>query len=149
MKMGFKKLILILVLGCILLLIGLGISIKQGIFISNSISTEGRIIEVKEKVEWSSKKKHTEITYYPRVQFKTKSGKIVTFVSSIGSSNKSNYKIGEMEKVIYKDGPNPDAQIDSFSTIWMLPLLLILSGIIFIVIYFIGFFRMRTNNKSS
>ena len=61
-------------------------------------------------------------TYRPEVEFRTRDGEHITFVASTGSSRRPTP--GRKVKVLYYPADPEDADIASFGTFWVIPLLL-------------------------
>lgn len=71
-----------------------------------------------------------DITYRPRVRFRTREGDSVEFTSSVGS-HPAAFGVGETVAVIYNPASPDDARIDSFFQLWFAPLLLGGMGVVF------------------
>jgi hypothetical protein len=73
------------------------------------------------------------IFFRPQVQFSDTNGKEFTFKSSIGSRRKP-YRIGASVKVLYPLDNPADADIKSFTSLWLPPL--------FLLVFVVGFLGM-------
>lgn len=62
-------------------------------------------------------------SYAPIVEFVAENGETVTFTSNVSSSSRPT--IGERVKVIYPANSPADAEIDSFFTLWFIPIMFI------------------------
>ena len=71
--------------------------------------------------------------YYPQVQFAISSGQAFRFQSSAGSS-RAEYGVGQEVKVLYCADNPQQAEIDSASSLWLLPGIMIGMGIVFVVV---------------
>lgn len=126
----------ILFIGVILILISFGLGIKNVLFIYNANTAEGTVINVISEMSDGS------VTYWPEVQFKTKSGEVKTFVSSLGSAPPA-YDIGDKVKVLYSYDSKLNAEINSFSSIWFGSLFMFFMGAAFIMFFIIGYFQLN------
>lgn len=119
--------IIVLVVSISCLLLGIGFSIKNVLFLSRAISTEGVVIGLKEKTSTDD----MSTLYRPEVQFRTQEGEVKTFISSV-ASRPPRYQVGRKVNVVYeyKNGRILRAEINSFSTLWFAPRILIFMGII-------------------
>ncbi len=71
--------------------------------------------------------------YYPLVEFKIPSGQMISFQSSVGTS-RAGYSIGQQVKVLY-DARNPqEAEIDSLTSLWLLPGCMLAMGLVFTLV---------------
>jgi hypothetical protein len=106
--------IIVLVVSISCLLLGIGFSIKNVLFLSRAISTEGVVIGLKEKTSTDD----MSTLYRPEVQFRTQEGEVKTFISSV-ASNPPRYQVGSKVNVAYeyKNGRILSAEINSFSTL--------------------------------
>lgn len=119
--------IIVLVVSISCLLLGIGFSIKNVLFLSRAISTEGVVIGLKEETSIDD----MSTLYRPEVQFRTQEGEVKTFISSV-ASRPPRYQVGRKVNVVYeyKNGRILSAEINSFSTLWFAPRILIFMGII-------------------
>ena len=94
-------------------------------FSSKAYKATGTVVELKKvrRLSTSSSGSTSHVTtYYPVVRYQTKNGKNVTFTSSSGSYP-SPYKRGDRVTLLY-DPENPQkARIESFSSMWLAPIL--------------------------
>lgn len=106
--------IIVLVVSISCLLLGIGFSIKNVLFLSRAISTEGVVIGLKEETSIDD----MSTLYRPEVQFRTQEGEVKTFISSV-ASNPPRYQVGSKVNVAYeyKNGRILSAEINSFSTL--------------------------------
>jgi hypothetical protein len=68
--------------------------------------------------------------YYPTFQFITDDGKEVTSVGPVGSS-RPRYRVGASVKVLYSPDNPEKAQLNSFTDLWLMPILLGFFGLAF------------------
>ncbi|QIP17430.1 DUF3592 domain-containing protein [Spirosoma aureum] len=121
----------------------LGIGLLTGAFfsyrnirqwLSDTDKATGRVIglDKRQSVDRFNDRDSYSTAYYPVVQFSGPSGQSITFRSSVGSSS-PDYQIGESVSVLY-DRQNPDsARVDAFMSIWLVPLVLGVLGIVFMI----------------
>lgn len=118
------------IIGMALLGSALYLYMDKQAFLKKAEVTQGIVVEL---IRSRSKK---SATYRPVVEFTTKSGKKIEFVSSMGS-NPPSYNEGENVEVIY-DPINPNkADIKSFGTLYLGPLILSFIGIFFFLFGFL------------
>ena len=89
---------------------------RRRAFMRNSATASGTIVALTENRE------RDEISYFPRVKFKTPSGREVTFESETGSTADAG-RIGDTVTVRYRPDQPYVAEIDSFMSLWGLTLL--------------------------
>jgi len=85
------------------------------------------------------------IMYAPIISFTTKEGDKIEFTSAIGNNSPS-YRVGETVEIIYDPKEPNKADINSFTSLWMAPLILGVFGIIFFLIGF-SIFLHEMNDK--
>ena len=96
-------------------------------FVKNSSAGEGVVIDL---VWRESSGRSRGGAYYPRVRFRTDSGQEFVFVSSTGSRPAS-FQVGERVHVLYSPDNPTRARIDSFGSLWVLPLVFGSLGLVF------------------
>ena len=119
--------------GVLFFVIGIGIVIasvasflKRRRQVANSLSSDGLVTAFATEM---GRRGHL---YYPLVQFKTTSGEVISFQSSVGAS-RAGYSIGQQVKVLY-DGRNPqEAEIDALTSLWLVPGCTLAMGLAFTV----------------
>ena len=106
------------VLSGIFLLIGAAMLIAAGrefarrrAFLRNSGTASGTIIALTENRE------RDEISYFPKVAFRTPSGRDITFQSGMGGGT-TEKKIGDSVTVRYRLDQPQIAEIDAFMSLW-------------------------------
>jgi hypothetical protein len=122
-----------LFVGLLFLVIGIGIVIasvvnfsKRRSQIAHSLPAEGLV------TAFATETGRRGLLYYPLVQFKNSSGQIVSFQSSFGTSQ-ARYSIGQPVKVLY-DARNPqEAEIDSLTSLWLVPGCILAMGLAFTI----------------
>jgi hypothetical protein len=86
---------------------------------------QGTVIELKE--DSSGANSHT--VYYPIIRFADKAGQEHTLYSTSGSFPPA-YEVGERVSVLYDPANPKEAKVNSFTGLWLLPLILgILGGL--------------------
>lgn len=119
--------LLFFVLGICLLISSIVAFIKKRRQVANSSSATGVVTEL---VRGMGQRGYL---YYPQVQFTTASGQTVSFNSSVGS-NPAGYAVGQNVEVVY-DPRNPQqAEIDSATSLWVVPGCLLGMGLVFTVL---------------
>lgn len=98
-------------------------------FLSQATQTEGVVVDL------SLSRSDNSDVYYPVVTFQTQSGESVQFKASVGS-NPPSYEEGEKVEVLYDPAAPKEAEINSFSSLYLAPLIL---GILGSVFFLIGF----------
>lgn len=113
-------------------------------FIEKSLSTTGTVIRLSEEFDDDN-----DILFSPIVRFETIKGKIIEFKSTT-SSNPPSHRVGENVSVLY-DPKNPyNAKINSFTSLWLAPILFLGLGIIFSGIgSFIFIDRLKSKKKAN
>ena len=102
-------------------------------FVSNAESATGVIVDFITTYDEDGE------SHYPVVPFTTNQLMRVEFKSSVGSGSVP--RIDSAVEILY-DGANPeDARINSFTTIWLFPLIVTGLGVVFGAVGFGGFFR--------
>ncbi|PBJ09034.1 DUF3592 domain-containing protein [Flavobacterium sp. ACN6] len=100
---------------------------NKSAFLEKAVSVQGTVIEM------VAKRSDNSTTYSPVISFKTKSGQEITFSSSI-SSNPPSYSVNETVEVLYNPADPKEANINTFSSLWIGPLILGGIGIVFFLI---------------
>ena len=98
---------------------------------------EGTVVRLIEKAEPGE----TPVIY-PFFKFKAENGKTYTVKGGVGS-NPAAYTVGEKLSVVYDPDRPQDAHIDSFTELWLAPLVLLLMGFIFVLAGLFG--RVQRN----
>ena len=96
-------------------------------FVHSSSAGDGVVIE---NVWRESSGRSRGGSYYPRVRFRTGSGQDFVIISSTGSSPPS-FRVGERVQVLYSPDNPTRARIDSFGSLWALPLIFGCIGLVF------------------
>lgn len=125
------------VIGSIFILISSVLIINKILFLSKACSAEGTVIYMK-----TSKGHDNGTTFTPVVQFKLTDGENITFTSSVGS-NPPQFKIGDSVKVLFSPDKPDNAEINSFVSLWLLQIIFLFIGIVFLIISIIGLTKMR------
>ena len=114
-------------------LVGSGMLIAAGrefggrrAFLRNSATASGTITALTENRE------RDEISYFPKVEFHTPSGRGITFQSGMGG--RAARRIGDSVTVRYRLDRPHDAEIDAFMPLWGLSLVFGTLGTAFVLI---------------
>ena len=133
-KVGY----LYLILGVLMFLGGLYITKSMSDFIDNALSAKGTVIELVQK----------EDSLYPIVSFKDKTEKQHTFESNFGCSPAC-YKEQEQVTVLYSDGNVKAPKVSGFMSLWLPSLLLLGTGISFVIVSLFQIKRLRGSMAQS
>lgn len=100
---------------------------RKRAFLRNSATAAGTIVALTED------RNRDEISYFPKVEFHTPSGRSITFQSGMGSSTAAR-TIGDSVRVRYRLDQPHVAEIDAFMPLWGLTLLfgVLGSGFLFV-----------------
>ena len=92
-------------------------------FVDTAVRTKGEVVDVKRIEETRRRDGRTreEVTYYPVVEFDDGDGQTHEFRSSAGS-NPPAYSEGDRVEVLYDPGDPQQASINSFTSLWVGPL---------------------------
>jgi hypothetical protein len=112
------------IVGIVMLYQALGWTLTQYDFVTNSDTTEGRVVELVER------KSDKGYLYAPRVEFISKENETVTFISGL-YSNPARYREGQAVPVRYSQTNPQGAEIDSFFVIWFGSILMWILGLAF------------------
>ncbi len=100
---------------------------------------EGVVFAVKENAGTYNKGRKTSSTYHPVVRYSTSDGKEIEFTSRLGSGFTLRTN-GELVTVLYDPARPEAAEIDSFLTLWLAPLIFGMFGILLSIV---GYLDMR------
>jgi hypothetical protein len=113
------------------LLIGGFVSVaRTRAFIAKAVETTGEVVELEEE---PATEPGEPLTYRPVVSFVLDSKQRVRFKSMV-HSNPPAYDVGESVSVLYEPNRPHEARIRSFTSLWLLALILIGLGLIFSVL---------------
>ncbi|MGI8545316.1 MAG: DUF3592 domain-containing protein [Aridibacter sp.] len=122
--------------GLVLSFIGVFFWHRTKTFVGRSVKTEGLIMGFDESTD-------DGISYAPIIRFTTNDGSTLKFTDSV-YSNPPGYKVGERVKIFYHQSNYKDARVAAFSRLYFLPVLLMLTAVIFfgsaLFVAFIEFF---------
>lgn len=138
----------------IALLAGAGfICLQNAQRIDSSLTAHGTVMAVKETVSYerdsdNPRRKHKSIHYSPVISFIPKNGNAVIFTSS-GFAFGGLYDVGDSVKVLYNPAtPKDDPVVGDFWTLWLIPTVLGIFGLISFLIGVSAIFNpLRFNNK--
>jgi preprotein translocase subunit SecG len=123
-------------------------------FKKTAVEAQGSVIELKEDRSGGTDS-HT--VYYPIIRFADKAGQEHTLYSSAGSYPPA-YEVGERVPVLYDPANPKEAKINSFTGLWLWPLILgILGGLdlltglflLFVLLLILRWAEKRTAKASS
>ena len=124
----------------VFLLVGIGLLVAAGIFaertsrfVGQAITTSGEVVELVRSRSSNSSSGTRNYTFKPRVRFTAPDGKVVEFLSNVGS-NPPGFTIGEQVRVLYDRDDPTDALIDDFVSLWLIPLILSGIGLVFFTV---------------
>ena len=89
-------------------------------FVHSSSVGDGVVIE---NVWRESSGRRRSGSFYPRVRYRTMSGQDFVIISNTGSRPPS-FRVGERVQILYSPDNPTRARIDSFGSLWALPLVL-------------------------
>ena len=113
---------LLWLIGGMMMFIGMGMIGNTVLFVSNSLTTKGRVVALHWQYVTGSDASR------PVIEFVSEKENTIRFSPNI-SSNPPMYDIGEIVEVIY-DPQNPqNANIDQFLILWLSPLTIFLVGV--------------------
>lgn len=96
-------------------------------FLSSALTTDGKVIEL------IRSRSQDSVTYRPVVQFVARDGSNIEFSSNSGS-NPPSYSRGQTVEVLYREDAPEKAKINSFFSLWGLPVILGSLGAVFVLI---------------
>jgi hypothetical protein len=136
---------LILIPGTVLLIVGIGFGISTRVFITHSISANGKVIRLDEKTNSDGK-----VGYSPVFTYINADGNSYTIYSDT-SSNPPGFVEGESVRVLYSKDDPASARIDSFLQLWLMPVVFCSIGGVFALsgTLFLFFTRKQAKNASS
>jgi hypothetical protein len=118
--------LLFFVIGIVILISGVVSVFKTRSRVANSLSADGVV------TAFATGMGKSGYLYYPVVQFRIPSGQAISFQSSVGKS-RAGYSVGQQVKVLY-DARNPqEAEIDSLSSLWLVPGCMLAMGLAFTI----------------
>ncbi|MBX9256680.1 DUF3592 domain-containing protein [Desmonostoc muscorum CCALA 125] len=119
--------------GSIIAVTGIIIGMNTRSFVAAAIPAEGTVIELVQRLSSPDSKGRRSYIYYPVVQYTTRSGESTIFESNSGSSPPQFAK-GQHVEILYTPDKPGSAMINSWLTLWFLPLMLTGLGSIFAVV---------------
>ena len=120
MERGKFNAVVVTIIGICLFIFSFIYFINSQRFIKSSIIADGKIVDL---IWQSSRGRHGgHYTCHPKASFTASDGKEYTFVSTLGSSIRSNF-VGENVKILYPLGNPSKARIASFMDFWGIPLI--------------------------
>jgi len=128
-----------LLVGLVSLIFGIFQFIKAKKLVKNGVTVSAKIAEVIRKESQSQDEdgfSTTSYSYAPVFEFEVKNGEKYSVESKHGFANKNKFKVGDIVDVIYLEEKPQEASIKKFGSLWSLPVILIILGILFIVMSF-------------
>lgn len=133
--------VILFLVGLVFLVFGILQFVKVKKLTSKGIVTTGKILEIKQ-VETSSQDSEgyttTGYSYSPVFEFRDTKGEKHTVESRHGFANSKKFKIGDEVEIIYLEEKPQDASIKKFGSLWSLPVILILVGVMFVAVSFVS-----------
>jgi len=121
---------------------------KRFLLSRNGLPGRGKVIE-NYKSETTSRKNGydtTDISYYPVVEFRTRSGETIRFRGSTGSGV-PDYEAGAPVDVLYDPEKPHEAQISAFSQFWLGPMVVTIVGLIMFILGVGSFFMIGESDR--
>lgn len=134
MKYGFTA------IGLMLLFAAFSFYQDTQAFLETAVTSDGTVVEL------ISVRSDSSTTYKPLVEFETRTGELIEFTTS-SSSNPPSYYKGEPVEVLYQEHAPRNAQINNFSSLWLLTLILAGIGFVLFLIGFLIIFFGRLKSK--
>lgn len=101
--------------------------VRRRAFLRGSTTANGVVVSFRED------RSRDEISYFPRIRFRTPAGREVTFESGAGSS-RSSLQIGDSIAVCYRRDQPEMAEVGSFAALWGPTLLFATLGLAFLFV---------------
>jgi hypothetical protein len=102
---------------------------RRKAFFRGSATGSGIVVALTENRETDA------VSYFPKVRFRTSSGREITFQSGMGSSVEAR-RIGDAVAVRYRSEQPEDAELDGFMPLWGPTLILEALGVSFLLVGF-------------
>ncbi|WP_066382429.1 DUF3592 domain-containing protein [Anabaena sp. CA = ATCC 33047] len=115
--------------GSIFAVTGIIITLNTRSFVATSVTTQGTVIDLIPRSSSSSR----SVVYYPVVRFTPSSGDPITFAANSGSNPPAHTR-GEQVEVLYNPQKRDSAMINSWLSLWFLPVMFTGMGSLFVVI---------------
>ena len=120
------------ILGAVMLVAAVLWALYQWSFRSNARRAEGLVVDV--AVETDAR--HSRL-YHPVVEFTDHRGELVRFKEGVAVTGSALFDKGERVTVLYMPENPSQAQIDTFSSNWLGPILTVLFGLAFMGVAFV------------
>jgi hypothetical protein len=98
-------------------------------FLASALEARAEVVGLQER---RGTQQH-DVAYYPVLRYRTQQGKPQETVSSVGS-NPPRYKEGDSVVILYDPAKPGDVRIHSFFNLWLFPLVLGVTGAIFLLV---------------
>ena len=131
----------IIIFGSLISLIGLAWLVGTARFVSRANRTMGMITEMTKHAGMTHTTTHDGVVthresqpvYRPIIRFYDRSGNLRDVMESVGTSWKQ-WEVNQAVPILYAPDNPSNACIDSFTTVWMFPLVTVGMGTLFVVI---------------
>ncbi|MBW4560130.1 MAG: DUF3592 domain-containing protein [Mojavia pulchra JT2-VF2] len=133
-------------IGSIFAVTGIMIGLNTHSFVATAIPAQGTIINLVQRSSTDSKGRSSSV-YYPVVKFSTQSGETKVFESDTGS-NPPGFTKGQQVEVLYSPQKPDSAKINSWSYLWLLPVIFTGLGSTFMLIGGVVIFKSFPRFKS-
>jgi len=151
MKAGKVVPIIFIILGAILLVCAI-VDVKSTLhFLNTAQKTTGEVISLQERVSHDTDQNgssYHDVTYAPIIRFVDNQNQVITYTSSISSSNPS-YHVNEKVPVLYTPGQPSEAKIYRFSEIWLTTIIFSAMGGIFMILGLAFVFLLGGKSKKT
>lgn len=131
------------VLGLGLLIVSLFVFLNTRSFVNSSARATGTVV-----AHAQSRSSDGDLTYAPVISFRTNDGQTVEFKSR-NSSTRPAHAVGETVEVLYNPRNPQEAEINSFSSLWLATIILSGLGAGFFVVGTIVFLAFRGSGKEA
>ena len=118
--------------GTLFTIVGLYLTFDAFRFAENARTTMGEVIHVEMKISTDSEGRRTR-TYEPTMRYVAANGQSYTAKTHISSSG-YDFQIGERMEILYDPADLTEVRLNSFWSLWMLPIAFMLGGLLFAVI---------------
>ncbi|MHC0062451.1 DUF3592 domain-containing protein [Nostoc sp. UIC 10890] len=118
--------------GSIIAVTGIIIGLNTRSFVTSAIPAQGTIIDLVQRSSTDNKGRYSYV-YYPVVKFTTSSGETTVFEANSGS-NPPEFTKGQQVEILYSPEKPNSATINSWLSLWFLPIMFISLGSIFALV---------------
>ncbi|MFS0515914.1 DUF3592 domain-containing protein [Nostoc sp. UIC 10607] len=118
--------------GSIIAVTGIIIGLNTRSFVGTAVPAQGTIIDLVQRLSTDSKGRSSYV-YYPVVEFTTPSGEPTVFEANSGS-NPPEFTKGQQVEILYSPEKPNSAMINSWLSLWFLPVMFTSLGSIFALV---------------